>query len=163
MTNDKEYLAKKNEQDKKFANLEEMYSKDEETLVEELKHVGFLVKSVWDFVNSENNYFDAVPILINHLKVKHHPKTLAGLARSLAISDLSNNDELWSLLVDIYDKTPSNSEISIPEDRGAQEAIAIALECLAVDSRANSLKVLIERNSKGDGIHWLQDKLKKIS
>ena len=101
-------------------------------------------------------YFFLTKLLIKHLQAKHHPKIIAGIARSLAISELTSNDELWNLLVELYDKTPSNSEIAIPEERGAQEAIAAALECLATPLRSQSLKQLIKENPRGDGIHWLQ-------
>ncbi|AOR28248.1 hypothetical protein FORMB_12020 [Formosa sp. Hel1_33_131] len=160
LANNKEYLDKKKRQDEKFANLEKIYTEDERKLVAELSKSGYPVRSVWDFVNSDNYYLGAVPILINHLKAKHHPKILAGLARSLAVAELSSNDELWELLLNLYDQTLSDSEISVPEERGAQESIAVALECLAISSRADGLKKLISRNPKGDGVRWLKDKLK---
>ncbi len=157
------YQAKKQAQGRQFSNLEEMYAIDQKQLVKELNQAGFPVRSVWDFVNAENDYAGAVPILIKHLKIKHHFKILAGIARSLAIAELSNNDELWNLLVDLYSKTPSNAAIKIAEERGAQEAIAVALESLAIESRVDSLKKLIDKNPEGDGIDWLQDKLKTFN
>ena len=163
LAKNKEYQARKKRKMKKFARLREMYSEDEKVLVEELNQAGFSIKSVWDFVNSENYYFDAVPILIKHLKIKHHPKIIAGIARSLAISELSNNDELWELLTDLYGSTLSDEEISIPAERGAQEAIAVALDCLAVDTRLGSLKELVSKNPNADGIDWLKDKIKELS
>lgn len=162
LASNKKYLDKKKEQDEKIASLESVCAEDESELVSELNSAGYRVKSVWDFVNSDNDYLGAVPILISHLKVEHHPKILAGLVRSLAVSDLSNDEELWKLLLKLYDQTLSNSEISVPEERGAQEAVAVALECLAIAPRADSLKDLISRNPKGDGVHWLQGKLKEI-
>ena len=162
LANNKKYLDKKKVQDEKISSLEKVCAEDERELVVALNKSGYPVESVWDFVNSDNDYLDAAPILISHLKIKHHPKILAGLARSLAVSELSNNGELWELLLNLYDQTLSNSEISTPEERGAQEAIAVALECLAIASRADGLKKLISRNPKGDGVHWLQGKLKEI-
>jgi hypothetical protein len=160
LAKNKEYLARKKAQDEHFAKLEKLYDDDERDLVRELNQAGYPVNSIWDFVNSNNYYLSAVPILMKHLRIKHHPKTLAGLARSLAIMELSSNSELWTLLVDLYDQTPSDSEISIPEERGAQQALAVALECLAVDSRKGSLKKLIDRNPNGDGLVWLQNRLR---
>ncbi|NOU23507.1 MAG: hypothetical protein HOO93_17305 [Methyloglobulus sp.] len=161
LANDGEYQAKKKAKDDYFSNLERIYADDEGGLVEELNQAGFLVTSVWDFVNSKNYYSDAVPILIKHLKTKHHPKILAGLARSLAVTQFSNNDDLWNLLVDLYEKTLSDSEINNPVERGLQEAIAVALECLAIESRIDSLKKLVATVPNGDGIHWLKNKLNK--
>ncbi|WP_444935778.1 hypothetical protein ACJJIW_16665 [Microbulbifer sp. JMSA004] len=163
LAKNKEYQAMKKAQNERLTDLEKLYADDERELVKELNQAGFAVASVWDFVNSKNDYMGAVPILIKHLKNKHHPKILAGLARSLAVAEFSSNDELWSVLVELYNKAPSDSEIDIPEERGAQEAIAVALESLALSSRTESLKKLIEKNQSGDGIHWLRDKLKELS
>ncbi len=58
-----EYQAKKKAQDEHFASLEKIYANDERLLVEELNHAGFLVDSVWDFVNARNDYLGAEPIL----------------------------------------------------------------------------------------------------
>lgn len=159
----KEYQAKKKARDEHFSKLEKMLSDDEKQLVEELNQAGFSVTSVWDFVNSENNYMSAEPILLKHLTIKHHPRTLAGLARSLAVPEFSGNNELWEVLTDLYKKTPSDTEINIPENRGTQEALAVALDCLATKSRVDSLKELVTVVPHGDGVHWLQDRLKEYS
>jgi len=159
---DRGYQNKQRAQNERFSNLEKMYANDQKQLVEELNQAGFSVTSVWDFVNAGNDYIGAAPILIRHLKMKHHPKILAGLARSLAVPELSDSDELWNLLVDLYEKTPRDAEIDVPEERGAQEAIAVALDRLAVAKRVDSLKGLVARNPEGDGVMWLQEKLKVI-
>lgn len=162
LAKNKEYQARKQAKDEHFAKLKKMYDDDQRELVEELNQAGFSVGSVWDFVNSKNDYMKAEPILVNHLKVRHHPKILAGIARSLAVAEFSGNDELWSLLVDLYKKVPSDSDISVPEERGSQEAIAAALECLATQKRVDSLKKLVANKSSGDGIQWLREKLKEL-
>lgn len=163
LAKNKEFQAKKIARDKHFADLEKRYADDEKTLVEELNQAGFSVSSVWDFVNSKNDYLGAEPILVNHLKIHHHPKILAGIARSLAVTEFSGNDELWSLLIELYEKTSSDSDIDVPEERGSQEAIAVALECLATSQRVDSLKKLIASTPNGDGIQWLQEKLEELS
>ena len=161
LAKNKEHQAQKKEQEQHFTNLDKMYANDEKQLVWELNQAGFSVTSVWDFVNSKNNYMGAESILIKHLRSKHHPKILAGLARSLAVPEFSGNNELWEVLADLYKQTPSDSKINIPENRGAQEAIAVALECLATASREESLKELVTAVPNGDGVQWLQDKLKE--
>lgn len=163
LAKNKEFQAAKSARDERFADLGRNYADDEKSLVEELNQAGFFVVSVWDFVNSKNDYLKAEPILVNHLKVRHHPKILAGIARSLAVVEFSGNDELWSLLVELYEKTPSDSDIDIPENRGSQEAIAVALECLATLKRVGSLKKLVANKPSGDGIQWLREKLKELS
>ena len=162
LAEDSDYQARMKVQDEHFSRLEKIYADDEKQLIEELSGAGFSVESVWDFVNSENNYSGAESILLKHLKCEHHPKTLAGIARSLAIPEFSGNDELWDLLVNLYKETSPNSEIDVPENRGAQEAVAIALECLATKSRFGILEKLVSEAPSGDGIEYLKAKLELL-
>ena len=102
LANDKQHQAKKAENERKTDELKNICERDEKDLVRDINNNGFSIKSVWDFVNSQNDYFDAIPVLINHLKIEHHPKILAGIARSLAVPQLADNDELWLILVGHY-------------------------------------------------------------
>lgn len=157
---DASYKLMKSEKDEKMKKLRTIYDNDEKLLVKELRQAGFSIDSVWDFVNSDNYYLEAESILVEHLKFDHHPRILSGIVRSLAIQEFSKNNELWELLVELYRKTPSDSLISVPEKRGLQEAIAIALECLSTDSRVESLKQLINEKPNGDCIDLLESRLK---
>ena len=159
LAGDKDYLARKDVQAKNNQSLERRCASDEEVLVSELRKIGLPVNSIWDLVNSRDNYSDAVPVLLAHLKIVHHLKILQGISRSLAIPALSENDDLWGTLIDLYKNTPPNIEIGEPENRGAQEAIAIALESLATRSRHGDLKNVVESNPGGDGVCWLREKL----
>ncbi len=157
------YKSIRKDQDKHFSNLNEIYSNDEKQLVSELNNAGVLVSSVWDLVNSKNEYLSAEAILLSHLNREHHPKIIAGIARALAFPEFAKNDELWESLVNLYRKTQSDAVISTPEHRGAQQAIAIALECLATESRVESLAKLVAAEPNADGIQWLQSKLSKFN
>jgi hypothetical protein len=163
LAKNKEYQSMKNAKDAHFSALEKSYAEDELALVKELNNAGFEVQSVWDLANSKNDYLLAEPILVSHLKANHHPKTLSGIARALAVPEFARNSELWCLLVKLYESVKSDADISIPEQRGAQTAIAIALECLATDTRVDSLRKLIAANPNGDGIDWLRRRLKALS
>lgn len=44
-----------------------------------------LPNSVWDLVNSEEPYPQAVPILLKHLNVEHHPRISEGIVRALGV------------------------------------------------------------------------------
>ncbi|WHI48953.1 hypothetical protein [Microbulbifer sp. VAAF005] len=162
LAKNKEYFDKKDVQDKRVQDLEDICKSDEQELVRELNRAGFTVNSVWDLINTKDDYLDAIPILLKHLKVRHHPKILAGIARSLAIPTLSEDDKLWQTLAELYKVTPSDNEIDRPEERGAQQAIAIALEALSVSQRTKSLEDVINNTPQGDGIQWLRDKLNEI-
>jgi len=162
LANDKQHQAKKAENERKTDELKNICERDEKDLVRDINNNGFSIKSVWDFVNSQNDYFDAIPVLINHLKIEHHPKILAGIARSLAVPQLADNDELWLILVGHYRSISSDKQIEKPENRGAQEAIAVAIEALANSSRVDELEKLIKFQPDGDGVDWLKDKIKAL-
>lgn len=162
LARDQEFQARKKAQDKHFISLKKLYSEDEKQLVEELCKAGYAVDSVWDLVNTETDYFGAEQILVKHLALTHHPKILAGIVRALAIPEFSNNDNLWLLLTGLYSNTQPDSEISIPEERGVQTAVAVALECLATEERIDSLIKLIAANPDADGVRWLREQIKRL-
>jgi len=137
-----------------------LYQEDQKGLLNELSTLGFELSSIWDFVNSENSYWEAIPTLIKHLSIEHHPRVLSGILRSLAIKELSNNQALWDRVVEIYKTTRSDDEIAIPEERGLQESAAAALEVLASKERISSLENVIENHPNGDGVAWLKNRLK---
>ncbi|NRA18571.1 MAG: hypothetical protein HRU04_24050 [Oceanospirillaceae bacterium] len=163
LANDKQYQAKKTEKEKQINELKRIFEQDEKKLVFDINSNGISVKSVWDLVNTQNDYYEAVPVLIEHLKIKHHPKILAGIARSLAIPKLTDNDDLWLTLVSLYRVTPSDAQIDIPEERGAQQSIAVALEALADNTRVKDLEKIIAEQPAGDSVDWLKDKLRAIN
>ena len=160
LAKNKDYQARMAKKREQFAELERIYTLDEEPLVADLNDVGFSVGAVWDFVNSDNYYLDAVPVLLKHLKIKHHPKTISGIARSLAIKSLTGNEELWSTLIELYRKTPSNVNIEVAAERGSQESIAVALAILATESRVAELENIIKEHPNGDGMLLLKDAVK---
>lgn len=162
LAKDKEYQARTLEHDKKFEALEKMYKADEKAMLNELKEAGFLVNSVWDFVNSDNYYFAATPVLVRHLDVPHHPRILSGILRALAMPELSGNIELWDRIAEIYKQVRPDRNVSVPEERGLQEAAAIALEVLTTRNRLEDLKKLIRENSDADGIDWLEERERTI-
>jgi hypothetical protein len=158
--NDKEYQARRSKNYQRFAELNKFYAEDEKDLVSEINKIGFSIDSVWDFVNSANNYLDAVPILIKHLNIKHHPKITSGIVRSLAIPELSDDNVLWDYLEKLYLSTESDAEINDPFERGLQESIAVALEALSTPSKVAQLKNIISIRPNGDGVNWLKSKMK---
>lgn len=159
LAKNKQFQSDQKAREEKTRSRERLYRTDEKGLVEELNAAGFEVRSVWDFVNSDNDYIAAVPILSKHLKVEHHPKVLAGIARSLAIQELAGDDEIWSSLVKLYTDTLPDQEIETPEERGVQQAVAVALEALATEEKVGALESIILGMPHADGIEWLQSRL----
>jgi len=171
LAKDKKYQKAQREEEKKLKKLEKLYDKDEKELVKELHKAGFKVKSVYDFINvgskyeflnAENQYFEysaALPILIKHLKTKHHPKIVTGIARALADKQFIHSQELWDTLLELYKHTPSDKQIDIPEERGAQESIAVALRTLATEERLGDLKDIVDKMPNADARDWLEELL----
>ena len=142
--------------------LKEIYDQDQKELVEELNVLDCNVESVWDFVNRKYDYPQAIPILIKHLNIKHHPRISAGIVRSLAVPVLKNNDELWQILVGLYQKTPSDKLIDVACERGLQQAVALALANNATKERIPNLKMLIAKCPDGDALSWLEKAIVKL-
>lgn len=157
LSQDKKHQERANEM-KAF---EKIYDEDEKVLINELKSIGLVLTSVWDLVNRKNDYMEAIPILINHIKVKHHPRILSGIVRSLAIPELKDNQKLWDVLVELFIQTKSDNEISIPEERGLKMSISVALESLANAERVNTLKHLISTNANTDETIFIQNAINK--
>ncbi|MCG6158342.1 hypothetical protein [Rubinisphaera margarita] len=57
---------------------------DEKELVAKCHAAGHPIKSVWDFVNMEESYATAIPILAEHLEKKHQPRVREGIVRALS-------------------------------------------------------------------------------
>ena len=85
--------------DERASRLKAMYDYDQKEMIGELKALGINIQSVWDLVNSPNNYTCAIPILLKHLSEPHYPRVLEGIVRSLAIRDLRGNELWWKTAV----------------------------------------------------------------
>lgn len=82
---DPEYQAKIREREAQLAPVWERRHKDEAPLVQELREAGFQVESVFDFVNTAEEYAEALPILIRHLDIPHERWIREGIIRALTI------------------------------------------------------------------------------
>jgi hypothetical protein len=61
---------------------------EEAPLREDLRRIGFEVMSVWEFVNSKQNFYvGAIPTLIEHLQRPYGEVVREGIARSLAMKE----------------------------------------------------------------------------
>lgn len=78
--------------------------KEEMFLIDELKSVGVYVESVWDLVVKKDSYFDAVPVLIKHLKKDYHEKTKEGIVRALSVKESIGKAN--NILIVEYHRTP---------------------------------------------------------
>ena len=159
---DSEYQNMVSIKDKAQKKYWETHGQDEQHLLKDLREQGFHLDSVWDFVNRGNDYQKAIPVLIKHLKIKHHPRIMEGIVRSLAIPNLSNNDELWFSLIELFKNTTPDAKIEDPREKGLQMGVALALSNLSTKQRISDLEILIQKYPNNDGINWLVNKLKKL-
>lgn len=83
-----EWVAQRDEREAAIQEKERRYLEEERPLREDLHRLGYSVKWVWDFVNAkENDYFSAIPTLIDHLKRPYSDEIREGIARALAMKE----------------------------------------------------------------------------
>jgi len=119
----------------------------ERGLIEDLKQIGINVSSVWDLVNGPNNYDNALPVLLKHLKLAPNSWYKEGIVRALGVPRFKgatnllieefrrSNDHLykWAVANSLYIIAPKDyldELITIMGDSShgnARQMIALAL------------------------------------
>ena len=75
---------------------------EDKRICKEVSKVGYEISSVWDFVNSPDNYPEALPVLVKLLPKISNPKTKEGIVRALTYRD--SGIEVKEALVSEYRK-----------------------------------------------------------
>ncbi len=83
LANDASHQQKLKEKEQQRVLLEQELCEDERQLVAEFQSKGVLISSVWDLVNSKENYQAAIPTLVAHLEKPHHARISEGIVRAL--------------------------------------------------------------------------------
>jgi len=83
LENDPIYQANRKRALARAAERSAMLAQDEGPMLQEIYEAGLEIESVWDLVNTGERYPEAVPVLLKHLEVKHHPWTKKGIVRAL--------------------------------------------------------------------------------
>jgi len=161
LSKNKKYQKVKKNREERVKSLEDRLKADEESLLDDLKSAGMHVQSVWDLVNTDSSYEKAIPVLLQHIEKKHHPKTLAGIARSLAVPEATGNPNTWNILYDLYLKTASDESIEIPELRGFKEGLAVAISFLFNEHQLQDVISLIKNDIHGESRVLLVEGLKR--
>lgn len=86
--------------------LEKELNKEELDLVKELNLIGQNINSVWDLVNSKQNYPDAIPILLAYVTKDFHDRNREGIVRALAVKEAIGKAS--PVLLDEYNKIPKD-------------------------------------------------------
>jgi hypothetical protein len=82
---DPKWVAERDARQARRAERAKRIEADETSIIADLEEVGVTVSSVYDFVNKQAAPRAALPILIKHLKVQHHPRVREGIIRSLGL------------------------------------------------------------------------------
>ncbi len=83
-------------------------AKEIKGLIGELKKVGIEITTIWDLVNTNKKYPEAIEILTNHLLNNYSDQNTEGIVRSLIVKEAKGkaNEELKVL----YERTPKEKD-----------------------------------------------------
>ena len=87
LARDPEYQQRMEQKQNSLEESWKVMDDDELELVAELSNAGYQIDSVWDLVNTDTPYPDAIPILMRHLEIRHHPRIREGITRSLICNE----------------------------------------------------------------------------
>ena len=118
----------------------------EAPIVNDLRSAGVEVSSVWDLVNSADDYISALPVLIQHLSIRAYPDRVhESLGRALAVRQAQ---PYWGKLRDLYVAATG---------AGEAEGLAVALAGSAALENLDGLLELINQHPHGTTqIHLLR-------
>lgn len=95
-----EWVAQRDARAARHAERARQIAADEAPIIAELVAVGVAASSVYDFVGKQPAPDLALPILVRHLSVEHHPRIREGLIRALGIP--SAREIAFDQLCDAY-------------------------------------------------------------
>jgi len=134
---DPEWVARNAEREARLKEAQEEARREQAVLLGELRNAGFHVKSVWDFVNTADQYPGAVPVLLRHVPVPYSKRTKEGIIRALTVN-YAGPDVLRELIRQFREETDDRgnslkwvignaiSEVATPAD--AETIIALAID-----------------------------------
>ncbi|WP_107771074.1 hypothetical protein [Nocardioides sediminis] len=126
---DPEHRAAQAEQESELAEQEERYAEAEAPLVRALADIEVEVKSVWDLVNTSDDYSVAIPVLEEHLKDDSYPDRIReGIARSLSFRKAAPG---WPTIVNLYRSTTESFDL--------QQGLAVAMAGTVTDETVDEL------------------------
>ena len=107
LAKDPAYLAMRAKKEAELAAFAATFADEEALIAGEAAAVGYRIESVWDFVNNTPHpvlkfpftgpYERAYPLLVRHLRTRHHPRVREGIVRALTVK---NGGELvWNALL----------------------------------------------------------------
>jgi hypothetical protein len=137
--------------------MKSMFAKDEISLLADLKKGGCEVNSVWDLVNTNAKYPNAIPVLAAHLEIPHLDRVIAGIARALAVKEAQH---LWPLLASKY-KSASEGVGDDGYPLWAKDGFAVALAEICTADTLPEMIELVSDKANGESRVLLLNALRK--
>lgn len=143
----KELIAKpfKSQEDLKLKEeiriaLEKALREEEIELVNDLNLAGLNVSSVWDLVNSNSKYPNAVPILLTHLIKDYSEKNKEGIVRALAVKEAIG--KVNPILIAEYNRTSKDKTF-------LRWAIGNAIYTTIIEEDVESILPIVQDETNG--------------
>lgn len=151
LENDPEYQARTAERKRLIANRERFDEKAESKLVKELNHAGIAVESAWDLVNTNEPYYEAIPILVKHLSHDYPTRVSEGIVRALTVR--AARGRAGNALVHMFKST---------DDPDLRWVIGNALSVVADVSQVKMIEALLTDYSYGSSRNMLVHALARL-
>lgn len=87
LQSDPDWVAQNDQREAKRAAAEAQFRAEEKPIIVDLARVGLEVGSVWDLVNSNTSYPEAIVVLLDHLRHPYHPRIRNGIIRALTVQE----------------------------------------------------------------------------
>ena len=133
-----DYVAMQERQRKESQIRSERSHQEQTLLLTELREAGCCIHSVWDLVNTSDNYDAVIPILLKHLKLPYSGVIRGGIARALAVPAARS---AWDELFSEYIKEPA---VGPGHGLGAKDGLAVALSALVTDDTIEQLAAVAQ-------------------
>lgn len=98
--------AEELELERLFETLEVKLREECGDLLNEIKENGLIISDVWELVNTNESYPEAIDVLINHLNKNYHEKNIEGIVRALCVKEAKG--KATKPLIDLFTKTPND-------------------------------------------------------
>ncbi len=138
-----EYVVMQEKQRTELQDRSERYHQEQLPLLDELRAAGFHIHSVWDLVNTSDNYDAAIPILLKHLKLPYSGVIRGGIARALAVPAARS---AWDELLHEYIREPA---VGPGHGLEPKDGLAVALSALVTDDTMEQLAVVAQNRVHG--------------
>jgi hypothetical protein len=142
LESDPEWVARRDARNLEVEQGELAFRLEQRALAHDLRAVGIDAESAWDLVNRPNNYTQALPTLLDHLKRDYSDVVKEGIARALAVPEAA---PFWDDLVIEFKKGVSQNK---PR---TEEGLAVSLSGI-VGSKKRTQKQI------NDALEFISDR-----